>query len=167
MSPRETPSGCVKHGRLVLALTLMAIIFDGIASAQSSNGYLVGGVGSYNSKLVSQAAIGGEKVFGKGIGAGGELGFVAGHTSFGFVSLNMYYHLAHNGAAQKLDPFVTGGFTSAFNLFGSATNGANLGFGLHYWFLRHLGARAEFRDIVFPGTSPANVWGFRGGIAFR
>jgi hypothetical protein len=168
MSPRETPSGCFRNRPLVLAVMLMAIIFEGIANAQSSNGYVVGGVGSYNSKLISQAAIGGEKVFGKGIGAGGELGFVAGHTSFGFVSLNGYYHLAHNGAAQKVDPFVTGGFTSAFNLFGSATNGANLGLGLHYWFLPHLGVRAEFRDIVFLGTSQgANVWGFRGGIAFR
>ncbi len=167
MSPRETPSGCVKNGLLVLALLLMAIFFEGIANAQSSNGYVVGGVGSYSGKLISQAAIGGEKVFGKGIGAGGELGFVAGHTSFGFVSLNMYYHLAHNGAAQKVDPFVTGGFTGAFDFF-AAASGANIGVGLHYWFLRHLGARAEFRDIVFPGTSQgANVWGFRGGIAFR
>ena len=45
-------------------------------------------------------------VFGKGIGAGGELGFIAGHDSFGFLSLNGYYHLAHNGATRKLDPFL-------------------------------------------------------------
>ncbi len=167
MSRRRTPSGSVKNGPLVVALTLMAIFSQGIANAQSSNGYVVGGVGSYGSKLISQAAIGGEKVFGNGIGAGGELGFVAGHTSFGFVSLNGYYHLVHNGAAQKVDPFVTGGFTGAFDFF-AAASGGNIGFGLHYWFLRHLGARAEFRDIVFPGASPgANVWGFRGGIAFR
>jgi hypothetical protein len=150
----------------VVALILTTIFFEGVANAQSSNGYVVGGAGSYSSKLISQAAIGGEKVFGKGIGAGGELGFVAGHSSFGFVSLNGYYHLAHNGAAQKVDPFVTAGFTGAFDFF-AAAGGANIGFGLHYWFLRHLGVRAEFRDIVFPATSPANIWGFRGGIAFR
>ena len=62
----------------VLALMSMAIFFQGIANAQSSNGYVVGGAGSYNSKLIGQAAIGGEKVFGKGFGAGGELGFVGG-----------------------------------------------------------------------------------------
>ena len=167
MSPRHTPSGSLKNGPLVLAVILMPIFFEGIANAQSSNGYVVGGVGSYNSKLLSQAAIGGEYVIGKGIGAGGELGFVAGHTSFGFVSLNMYYHLAHNGGAQKVDPFVTGGYTGAFNFF-AAASGANIGLGLHYWFLPHLGVRAEFRDIVFPGTTQgANIRGFRGGIAFH
>jgi hypothetical protein len=151
----------------VVALLWLAIFFGGIANAQSSNGYVVGGAGSYSGKLISQAAVGGEKVFGKGFGAGGELGFVAGHTSFGFVSLNAYYHFAHNGTAQKVDPFLTVGFTPAFELFTGA-RGANLGFGLHYWFFRHLGVRAEFRDIVIPSASPgANFWGFRGGIAFR
>ena len=70
-------------------------------------------------------------------------------------------------AAQNRDPFLTGGYTPAFHLFGSAASGANIGFGLHYWFLPHLGVRAEFRDIVLPAMSPENVWVFRGGIAFR
>jgi hypothetical protein len=134
---------------------------------------MIGGVGSYASKLISQAAIGGEMVFGKGIGAGGELGFIAGHDSFGFLSLNAYYHVAHGGVSHKLDPFITGGYTLAFDplvVFGtrSASNGANVGIGLNYWFLRHLGMRAEFRDIVIPGNSPGvSSWGIRGGIAFR
>src|ERR1019366_1210151 len=99
---------------IVISLTLMANFTGVAATAQSSNGYLIGGVGSYSSKLISQAAIGGEMVFGKGIGAGGELGFIAGHDSFGFLSLNGYYHLLHNGAKRKLDPFLTGGYTLAF-----------------------------------------------------
>lgn len=154
------------------SLMLAAGFADADATAQSSNGYVIGGVGSYTSKLVTQAAIGGEMVFGKGIGAGGELGFIAGHDSFGFVSLNGYYHPAHHGAAQKFDPFFTGGYTLAFDLLplGPATsaNGANLGAGFNYWFVRHLGIRAEFRDIVIPGSSPAaNHWGIRGGFTFR
>jgi hypothetical protein len=157
----------------VLSLLLTATCIEGIATAQSSNGYAIGGVGSYSSKLISQAAIGGEMVFGKGIGAGGELGFIAGHDSFGFLSLNVYYHLAHHGVTQKLDPFLTGGYTLAFDplaAFGprAASNGANTGFGLNYWFLRHLGVRGEFRDIAIPGNSPGvSSWGIRGGIAFR
>jgi hypothetical protein len=159
----------------VIALSLLwtAALSEGVATAQSSNGYVIGGAGTYSSKLITQAAIGGEMVFGKGIGAGGELGFIAGHDSFGFLSLNGYYHLAHRGSAQKFDPFVTGGYTLAFDpltvLGGrSSSNGANIGGGLNYWFLRHLGVRAEFRDMVFPGRSPsASSWGIRAGIAFR
>jgi hypothetical protein len=157
----------------VLALMLIGNFVETTATAQSSNGYVIGGAGSYSSKLITQAAIGGEMVFGKGIGAGGELGFIAGHDSFGFLSLNGYYHFAHKGATQKFDPFVTGGYTLAFDpliIFGSRSNsnGANIGLGLNYWFLRHLGVRAEFRDIVLPGNSPGvNSWGIRGGIAFR
>ena len=158
---------------MVFSLTLTAVFAGMPAYAQSSSGYAIGGAGSYSSKLITQAAIGGEMVFGKGIGAGGELGFIAGHDSFGFLSLNAYYHLVHHGARQKLDPFVTGGYTLAFDpliLFGtrSNSNGANIGVGLNYWFLHHLGVRAEFRDIMLPGNSPGvNSWGIRGGIAFR
>jgi hypothetical protein len=159
---------------VALSLILMASFVEGVATAQSSNGYVIGGVGSDNSKLTSQAAIGGEVVFGKGIGAGGELGFVAGHESFGFVSLNAYYHFVRHGAAQRADPFVTGGFTKGFDPFlgpfssAASGNAANIGFGLQYWVVRHLGVRAEFRDIVLPGNSPGtNFWGLRGGFAFR
>lgn len=82
--------------------------------------------------------------------------------------------VANGGVARRLDPFVTGGYTLAFDplaaAFGSraASNGANLGFGLNYWFLRHVGTRAEFREIVIPGSLPGiTSWGIRGGIAFR
>jgi hypothetical protein len=132
---------------IIVWLVLMAFT-EVVARAQSSNGYVIGGVGSYTSKLISQAEIGGEMVFGKGIGAGGELGFIAGHDSFGFLSLNGYYHLAHNDRTPKFDPFLTGGYTLAFDplvVFGgrSSANGLNVGGGLNYWFLRHLGVRAE------------------------
>ena len=156
----------------MLSRSVLSLLFAAtFATAQSSNGYVLGGAGTYSSKLITQAAIGGEIVFSKGIGAGGEVGFMAGHDSFGFVSLNGYYHLARNGRAQKFDPIVTGGYTLAFDplvVFGgrSSSNGANLGVGLNYWFLRHLGVRAEFRDMLFPGRMPSpSSWEIRGGIA--
>jgi hypothetical protein len=157
-----------------LSLLFLTACIGGLANAQSSNGYAIGGVGSYNSKLITQAALGGEMVFGKGFGAGGELGFVGGHTSFGFLSANGYYHFLPHGSSQKLDPFVTGGYTYAFDplagLTGSTVgaNGVNFGLGLHYWFLHHLGVRAEFRDLLLHGTaSTPNFWGFRAGLAIR
>ncbi len=77
--------------RSVLSLSLTAAVAATFAAAQSSNGYVLGGAGTYSSKLITQAAIEvGEMVFGKGIGAGGEVGFIAGHDSFGFLSLNGY-----------------------------------------------------------------------------
>jgi hypothetical protein len=86
-----------------MSLLWTAALSGGIAAAQSSNGYVIGGAGTYSSKLITQAAIGGEMVLGKGIGAGRELGFIAGHDSFGFLSPNAYYHLAHNGFARRFD----------------------------------------------------------------
>ena len=133
------------------------------ARGQSSNGYVVGGGGSLNSKFVSHAAIGGEKVFSKGIGVGAELGAVAGHSSFAAISFNGYYHIPNSTTDRQFDPFITGGYSALANILSSG-NAGNAGAGLNYWFHRHFGLRAEFRDIV---GSRNHVPLFRGGIAFR
>lgn len=152
----------------ILVSLISTVVFTaGIATAQTSNGYAIAGPGSYDGITISQEAIGGEWVIGKGIGAAGELGFEAGkHASFGMVSFNLYYHFVHRGAAEKLDPFVTGGYTLAI-AFGSA-NVANFGLGTNYWFSRHFGVRGEFHDVVGEGSvADANAWAIRAGIAFR
>jgi hypothetical protein len=131
--------------------------------AQYSNGYVLAGAGSLDSKLISHAAVGGEYVFGKGIGLGAEIGLIAGHSSFVAFSVNGYYHFLNSGSDRKLDPFITGGYTAASDIFSSSSLG-NVGVGLNYWFHRHFGVRAEFRDFV-SGGGQAPI--FRGGIAFH
>jgi hypothetical protein len=134
-----------------------------MAFAQHSNGYVLAGAGSLDSKLIGHAAVGGEYVFGKGVGLGAEIGLIVGHSSFAAFSINGYYHLPNSSIERKLDPFITGGYTAAADLF-SSSNIGNVGLGLNYWFHRHLGVRAEFRDFVSSGGQ-APV--FRGGIAFH
>ncbi len=138
-----------------------------MAAQPSSNGYLVAGAGARDSKLISEAAAGGEWVIGKGFGIGGELGAEAGHDSFGFFSANGYYHLAAATHQTRIDPFVTGGYTLAFSLFGGRADAFNAGGGINFWLWRRLGLRAEFRDIVANSISSPNFWVFRGGLAFR
>ncbi len=130
----------------------------------SSNGYLVAGAGVRDSKAISEAAVGGEWVIAKGVGLGGEIGAVAGHDSFGFVSANGYYHLIHHG---RFDPFVTAGYTLGFSLFGGSGSAFNAGGGINFRLWRLLGLRAEFRGIVVPGNNSPNFAIFRGGIMLR
>jgi hypothetical protein len=138
-----------------------------IAAQPSSNGYLVAGAGARDSKLISEAALGGEWVIGKGFGVGGELGAEAGHDSFGYFSANGTYHLAAATAQRKLDPFVTGGYTFGFSLFGHNASLFNVGGGINFWLWRRVGLRAEVRDIVAHGDNSPNFLVFRGGLAFR
>lgn len=134
-----------------------------IAAQPSSNGYLLAGAGSRDAKLISEGAIGGEWVIAKGVGVGAELGLQAGHDSFGYLSANGYYHFGRG----RLDPFVTGGYTLAFSLFGERANAYNFGGGINFRLWRRLGLRGELRDIRAPGISSPNFWAVRGGLVFR
>jgi hypothetical protein len=157
-------------------LMLSAGFVEGVASGQSGNGYLIAGGGSSSgagcctcqgSAGFTQYAAGGEFIAAQTVGFGAELGGVKKSNSFVFVSLDASFHLSRKTASGKADPFIVGGYTHASDFFSSA-NGANFGVGLNYWWSRHVGVRAEFRDIVFPGSgATGNFWAIRGGIAFR
>ncbi len=146
---------------------LIPILLTGIAAGQSANGYLTAGVGSGASSTIGEFAGGGEFVVAQTVGIGGELGVVTKHSSFGFFSLDGSVHLLRHAASGRFDPFVSGGYTRAFELF-SGANGGNFGFGLNYWLTDRVGVRVELRDLVFSAGAPStNYWVFRGGIAFR
>ncbi len=160
----------MRHG---MAGFFFLLVFGWVLHAQPSNLYLFaapGGVtcGGYTS-MTLQFGAGGEYVIGKGVGAGVELGVLGPRESFGdsavgVFSLNGYYHARHQ-KELKLDPFVTGGYTTFFreghaNLF-------NYGGGANYWFARRAGFRLEFRDQVHVNGSAVHNWGARFGIAFR
>jgi len=133
--------------------------------AQSSNGYLVGGIGSRDGKLTSQAAVGAERSFYRGVGISGEIGAIFGHTSFAIFSLNGYYQPPVSDSSQ-VNPFVSGGYTAG--VAGGGSSMFNVGAGFSYWFLRRIALRTELRDYVRPGASPSShFWGFRLGFAFR
>lgn len=143
---------------------LIPIVLAGIAAGQSANGYLNAGIGSGASSTIGEFAGGGEIVFAQTVGIGGELGVVTKHGSFGLFSLDGSVHLLRHAASGRFDPFVSGGYTRAFEIF----SGGNFGFGLNYWLTHRVGVRVEFRDLVFSSGAPStNYWIFRGGIAFR
>jgi hypothetical protein len=169
--------GTFVRGKSVLPrLILIAGFAGGVAAGQSGNGYLIAGGGSstgagccayQGDNGFTQYAVGGEFVAAQTIGFGVEFGGVKKNNSFIFASLDASFHFLRNAASGRADPFITGGYTHASDLFTTA-NGANFGVGLNYWLKRHFGVRAEFRDMVFPASGvTANFWAIRGGIVFR
>ena len=146
-------------------LSFAALLVPPSLYAQSSNGYVVGGISSRDEKLASQVAVGAEWDFYKGVGISGEIGAIMGHDSFAVFSFNGYYSPpASDSSAVR--PFVSGGYTVGVDLL--PFNMFNAGVGLNYWFLRRLALRTAVRAYVLPGGNATNTfWGFRLGFAFR
>jgi len=151
----------------------MRVFFLALISASAmmaqSHGYLLAAPGTAhadNDTLgLIHLALGGEAMFKDGIGIGGEVG-VIGRTdlgALGMASLNGYYHFHRD---RHLVPFVTGGYSSFFNL-GGHVNLVNVGGGVNYWYSDHFGIKLEFRDHFATGTNSANYAEFRFGFDFR
>lgn len=156
---------------LWIALSLSAL--PGAVWAQHSHGYLFvapgGASGGGNTQATFHLGAGGEWLFGKGIGAGAELGALGPTSSFatdvlGVLSVNGYYHFLHSGA--RFDPFATGGYTLLFR--SGHANLGNFGAGMNYWFIPRIGFKTEFRDHVWSQNfGTIHYWGIRFGLNFR
>ena len=98
----------------------------------------------------------------KGFGLGGEIGAVAGHRSFGYLAVSGYYHFLSGHAPLRLDPYITAGAGSSFEILGGAAPVIAPGAGVNYWFHRHLGLRLEVRDMIFPRacSGPGSIGAF-------
>lgn len=142
-----------------------------LVSAQSKGqGYFFvapGGI-SGSGRTVSSLHFGGggEGLLYKGLGVGGEIGYLGLARSlgdgFGVFSANGSYHF-RTRSDRKLAPFVTAGYSLAFR--SGTANMFNFGGGVHYWFCEKVGLRLEFRDHVW--SREAHFWGLRIGVAFR
>jgi hypothetical protein len=112
---------------------------------------------------------GGEGLVYKGLGVGGEIGYIGASRELsrgiGVLSPNVSYNFTKASRSGKFAPFVTGGYTL---LVGSdALHAVNLGGGVNWWFKDHLGLRLEFRDHVATQFGSTHIFGFRIGLAFR
>ncbi len=103
----------------------------------------------------------------KGLGIGGELGYLAPfqYTSMGvgLLSLDGLYYFEKAGT--RAAPFVTGGYSLVFR--NGHANAMNFGGGFDYWFRDKLGLRFEVRDHFSPQYFSDHLIQARFGIVFR
>jgi hypothetical protein len=151
---------------ILLMTSIPAAAFGQSRGERRGWGYGFVGIGSTNSELLATAGGGGERLLYRGLGIGGEIGYLSTTNSIGdglgIGSANLAYHFNHSG---KIAPFVTGGISAAFRS-GVAAGGANFGGGIQYWPKDHVGLRFEVRDHVFSSDSP-HLFTFRVGVTFR
>lgn len=159
---------------LMMAMIMMVSITGRAQSGSDSKaiGVVFGAPGvaaNGGSSATIHVGAGAEGLVYKGLGIGGEIGYLAPTSSlgdgFGVLSVNGSYHFRNATASGKVVPFVTGGWSLAFRS-GSA-NGVNFGGGIDYWFKDRLGLRFEVRDHVFNDFSSTHLVGFRVGLSFR
>ncbi|HKQ09168.1 MAG TPA: outer membrane beta-barrel protein [Blastocatellia bacterium] len=156
----------------VIILLMTAIPAAAFGQSQGERrgwGYAFAGVGGNtgsDSGARFTAGGGGERLFYRGLGIGGEIGYLSSSNSIGdgigIGSVNLAYHFNNAG---KVAPFVTGGASAAFRG-SSAAGGGNFGGGIQYWPKDHVGLRFEVRDHIFSSDSP-HLFTFRVGVTFR
>jgi hypothetical protein len=157
------------------AITASVIIFSlscVTASAQDRQERSAWGYGFFapsgtRSDFLLHSGAGGEGVIYKGLGVGGEIGYIAATRNLGsgagLASINGVYVFGKKNS--KVAPFVTGGYSMIFP--SDAFSLVNFGGGVNYWFHDRVGARFEFRDHVSTTSSDFHIYGFRVGLTFR
>ena len=160
-----------------IAATILLIVWlPLLAAAQDSNYskghgyvYVAPGVATEweNAKTV-QVGAGGEGFLTKYVGLGADAGYLAqfeDYRNLGTFSLYAVGRFRPKTSNNKVEPFVTGGYTHFFRW--GTPNGINFGGGVNYWFTDHVALRCEVRDNA-RGSRPLHHFvGFRIGLAFR
>lgn len=156
----------------IVCVALLATLAVAQTTEHRGQGYLFaapGGIAPNGSDATLQFGGGGEGLIHKGLGVGGEIGYLtlarSFNRGFGIFSVNGSYHFTEATASGKVVPFVTGGYSLFFR--DGHTNGFNVGGGVNYWFRERVGVRLEFRDQVVPEGRSVHYLGFRVGLAFR
>jgi hypothetical protein len=162
--------------RIMQTIFCLALIST-FAAAQTPEGYRgqgyvfvgPGGVAPEGIGPTLHFGVGGEGLIYKGLGAGGEIGYLTPArgigNGFGIVSGNGSYHFTNVSESRKFVPFATGGYSFLFR--SGTAHGFNAGGGVNYWFRERIGLRVEFRDNVFYSGRPIHFLGVRVGLSFR
>jgi hypothetical protein len=154
---------------IILLMTAIPAAFGQSQGERRGWGYAFAGVGGNtgsDSGARFTAGGGGEVLFFRGLGIGGELGYLSSPervgNGLGIGSVDLVYHFNRSG---KIAPFVTGGASVAF-ADGGRAGGGNVGGGIQYWPKDRVGLRFEVRDHGFSSDSP-HLFTFRVGVTFR
>jgi len=157
----------------VLVLMLIPLLAQA-QTGQESKGhgyiYFAPGITAPESEGTLHIGGGGEGFFNRYLGAGAEVGYVAPYSSFsdgiGIFSPNVVARFRPKSNGNKVEPFVTGGYSLFFRE--GVVHGANAGGGVNWWFRERLGLRFEVRDnIMMESGETAHFVGFRFGFTFR
>ncbi len=143
-----------------------------MAEVPTGQGFAMQGIASLvnERESIGHTTIGGEKVFYKGLSAGGDGGafypFEAAYLVIGNANANVGYHFLAGRKNTKWDPFVSGGYSILFRE--GAVSGVNYGGGVVYWFTPRLGIRTEGRGYsISSGGSYGSMAEIRVGLSFR
>jgi hypothetical protein len=156
----------------LIILVLLAVTLPSAVAAQNKEhhgqGYVfVAPTASSEGDYGLHFGVGGEGLVYKGLGVGGEIGYlgVAQDLSrgVGVFSPNVSYNFWRS---SKVSPFLTGGYSLIVGGDGVG-NAVNVGGGLQWWFKNHIGMRFEVRDHVYPAAPGFRTVGIRIGLAFR
>ncbi len=166
----------------LIGTTLLIGLLPLLAAAQDSeyskgHGYLYFAPGFAAAKGetgmgVAHMGGGGEGFLTRNLGLGADVGYLAPFEAFsdgiGTFSPNFVARFRAKSDENKVEPFVTGGYTLFFRQ--GTANGANFGGGANWWFKERVGLRIELRDnVMIPGgdVSAPHFVGFRIGLTFR
>jgi hypothetical protein len=156
----------------LMTVILLAAILPSAVAAQSKEhrgqGYVfIAPTSTSGGTAGLHFGVGGEGLVYKGLGVGGEIGYLGVGRDLsqraGIFSPNVSYNFLRS---KKVSPFLTGGYSLVASGSG-AGNAVNLGGGIHWWFKEHIGLRFEFRDHFPPGEPQFHIIGVRFGLAFR
>jgi hypothetical protein len=157
----------LRNAAMIFAVIFFLSCVTASAQERKSWGYGFVAPGGANSTFLLHFGGGGEGVFYKGLGVGGEIGYTAPArelgNGIGLASINGVYVFGKRDS--KLAPFVTGGYSLAFR--NDTLNMINFGGGVNYWFKDRVGLRFEFRDHVATSSADFHIYGFRAGLTFR
>jgi hypothetical protein len=113
---------------------------------------------------------GGEGLVYKGLGVGGEIGYIGLARGLGggggILSPNVSYNFRSASKSGKFVPFVTGGYSAVIGSGGVGT-AINFGGGMNWWFKDRVGLRLEVRDHIPPQAPSFHIVGVRIGLSLR
>lgn len=169
----------------LIATASLLLMVPASAPAQNADhphrgqGYVVFGLGTglgsvYSPDHTEQVSFGGEGFLYKGLGFGGEAGYVywGGDYRQAWVpSLDFSYHFKRYAARGKADPFLLAGFTAHLPA-SSGRRGepaGTVGGGVNVWVREHAALRFEVRNDISSGNFGLgnDYLSFRVGVAFR
>ncbi len=156
---------------------VLTVLFTAVAQASDESrghgyAYFAPGWAGETGTWTAHVGAGGEGFFVTNVGLGADVGYLTPIRSWsdgiGTFSPNLIARFRAKSAENRVEPFVSGGYTLFFRQ--GTCSGVNFGGGVNYWFKDRVGLRFELRDsVMIPGgdARATHFVGLRIGLTFR